>query len=167
MDRPSQPVIELNVRRYQQLLLLEQDACRREIIAGLLADQEQKPVDVGRTWPNGAKLLENFIHASNVERFLKVLSDKPDIRARAILLKLLKAEQEQLAADPRQLAMAERWLAEWKARVAQAYGTSASCPSAGEASRKAAEFLVTMHSVQGLLEGLCLRLRGAINHDSQ
>jgi hypothetical protein len=163
MDRRSQAVIELNVRRYQQLLLLERDASKREIIAGLLADQKQRPVDVRRTWPNGAKLLENFIHASNVERFLEVLSDKPDVRTRAALLNLLKAEQEQLAPDPRQLEIAEQWLAEWKARVAQSYATSASCPSDGEASRKAAELLVTMHSVQGLLEGLCLRLRDALS----
>lgn len=163
MDRPSQAVIELNTRRYQQLLLLERDPCRREIIAGLLADQEQKPLNVTRTRPNGAKMLENFVHASNVERFLDALSDNPDVRARATLLKLLMAEEKQLAPDQRQLELAERWLAEWKARVARVYVTSASHLSDDESSRNTAELLVTMHSVQGLLEGLCQRLRDALS----
>ena len=110
--------------------------------------------------------LENFVHRSNVRRFLDGLSENPSARSRATLLKLLVAEGDQLAVNQQQLDLAERWLGEWKARVAQVHIMTAQPLFQGAESRENAELLVTMHSVQGLLEDLCRRLRDALDRHS-
>ena len=110
--------------------------------------------------------LESFIHRSNIHRFLDGLSKNPNARSRATLLKLLAAEEDQLAANQQHLELAERWLGEWKARVAQVHIMTAQPLFQGAESRENAELLVTMHSVQGLLEDLCRRLHEALESHS-
>lgn len=110
--------------------------------------------------------LENFVHRSNVRRFLDGLSENPNARSRATMLKLLVAEEDQLAMNQQQLELAEQWLSEWKAHVAQVHLMTAKPLFQGGESRENAELLVTMHSVQGLLEDLCRRLRHALDRHS-
>ena len=111
--------------------------------------------------------LENFVRGANVDRLLGGLSKNPSVRSRATLLKLLKIQVDQLESDWEQLALAERRLGAWKARVAEVYLMTEGPLFQGADSRESAEFLVTMHSVQGLLENVCRRLRDTLNSSPQ